>query len=238
MVTDSALFMQYDRTDTLYLHADTLTFSSDTSGNFKNIQAFYRVSFFRYELQGKCDSLFYSTSDSLIRLFGDPVLWNEQNQLTARLIRIHYNGIEADRLEMDDNAMIISKETPIYFNQIFGKKMTGFIAMNQLYKIIVNGNAQTIYFPSDEEGYLGANKAVSSNMVIYLDEGKVKKISFITAPEGLMNRFGDIGKEELFLTGFKWLGEWRPTKPLDVFGKKIVVEEGIEILPKSQVTPE
>ena len=35
-----------------------------------------------------CDSLIYIESDSAFDFFGEPVLWSEENQLTASQIRV------------------------------------------------------------------------------------------------------------------------------------------------------
>ena len=163
-ITDSAVFIQYDGRDSLFMHSDTLFSSTDSSGKGKLVRAWYHVKFFKYELQGKCDSLSFSSTDSLIKLFGSPVLWNEKNQLTAEFIQIHNSGKNADRIDMKNSAFMISMEDSAKYNQIAGKEMTGYIRNNEIYKIIVDGNAQSIYFPKDGDNFIGANKSLSSNM--------------------------------------------------------------------------
>lgn len=216
-VTDSAMFMQYEDGDTIFLHADTLFSMTDSSGEYRLLKAYNKVKFYRWEMQGKCDSLVYSTADSLIKLYHNPVLWNDANQLTADFIQIHIKNNAADRIYMDNTAFIISKETSVYFNQIYGKNMVGYIADNTLYKIYVNGNAQTVYFPVDGEEFIGINNAESSNMVIYFDEGRIKRINFISAPEGVLNPMDKISKELLYLKGFNWLESHRPKNKHDIF---------------------
>lgn len=216
-ITDSALLIQYENYDSMYVHADTLFSMSDTSGNYRILKAYHHVRFYKYEIQGKCDSLSYSSSDSLIRLFSDPILWNEQNQLTADEIKIHIKNNKANRIYMDQSAFIISQEDSIHFNQIFGKKMVGFINNNSLYKINVEGNATTIYFPKEEEDLIGANKTESSNLNIILFDGQIKKIIPITNPEGFMKPLKDTKKEEIFLKGFAWYQKLRPKSVSDLF---------------------
>ncbi|MEK6614792.1 MAG: OstA-like protein, partial [Bacteroidota bacterium] len=92
-ITGHALLKQYFDTDTLFLHADTLRAVNehpinsknerDTSVTWKSLYAFNKVKFFRSDIQGKCDSLVYSGKDSVMRLYKDPVLLSEENQLTA-----------------------------------------------------------------------------------------------------------------------------------------------------------
>lgn len=217
-MTDSAVFIQFQDNDSLYLHADTLFLTNDTLGN-KLIKAYSAVKFFRYEMQGKCDSLVYSESDSLIKMFKRPIIWNEQNQITAEFIQVHNNDGKADRIDIQNSAFIITKQDTAKFNQIYGKKMTGYIHDSELRKIDVDGNAQTIYFPKDGEDYIGANKAEASSMTIHLHEGAVKKIVWYNSPEGVMNPLDQIPREELFLKGFQWLEKERPMNKWGIFLK-------------------
>ncbi len=64
MVTDSALMIQIDGTDTMYVHADTLRSmqSTDSTGTGRVIKAYYKVKIYRPDLQVMCDSLIYIES--------------------------------------------------------------------------------------------------------------------------------------------------------------------------------
>ena len=44
-------------------------------------------------MRGKCDSLVYSYADSTIRLYNDPILWSDENQLTADSIWIQLKSL-------------------------------------------------------------------------------------------------------------------------------------------------
>ncbi len=63
---------------------------------------------------------------------------------------------------MINDAFIISREDSGKFNQITGRSMTGYIRNNELTRIDVNGNAQTIYYAKDGKTFIGVNKAQSS----------------------------------------------------------------------------
>ncbi|MCD8138035.1 MAG: hypothetical protein LUH01_19610, partial [Parabacteroides gordonii] len=78
--TDSARFMEYSQGDTLYLHADTLEMATLDS-TAREIKAFHGVRFYRIDMQGVCDSMQFNTRDSVLYMYDNPVLWNEQYQL-------------------------------------------------------------------------------------------------------------------------------------------------------------
>lgn len=218
LLTDSAVFMQIsDDKDTLYVHADTLRSVMDTSGLHKIIKAYYKVKIYEKDLQGKCDSLAYSFADSVIRLYREPVLWSADNQLTADYIEIQTRNNNVDKIVMENTAFIISREDSVRFNQIKGKKMTGYFSNNELYKINVDGNGQTIYFARDKNVIVGVNKAESSSLIIYLQDRKIRKINFITKPEGTLYPPFTLKRDELMLKDFQWYEEYRPLNKHDIF---------------------
>lgn len=215
--SDSAVFIQYEGRDSLFLHADTLWYSTIQPGDAKELRAYHQVKFFRSDLQGMCDSLIYSSFDSSIRMFTEPVLWNEQNQLTAEDIQILFRDKKADQILLNQAAFIIAMQDTLHFNQISGKNMQGFIRNNKLHQILVDGNAQTIYFPMDEEDMVGVNKAESSNLKIWLEEGKIAKLSFINAPAGKTLPLEKSNSSEEKLKGFQWLDSFRPKNKFQIF---------------------
>lgn len=217
LITDSAHFMFYSDKDTLFMHADTLKMIPDTIPDEKLILAYYKVKFFREDLQGKCDSLAYYSKDSVIQLYHQPVIWSENNQMTSDFIKIISTDKESQQVEMKQQAFIIAMEDSARFNQIKGRNMTGYIRGKDLYKIDVDGNGQSVYYARDDKGIIGLNKAVSSNIQIKLKESKVTRITFITDPDGKLLPLTDINEEDKELPGFIWLDDIRPKSVKDIF---------------------
>lgn len=206
-------------TDTLAIQpAATDTLAVKPPKDARLVLAYYKVRFFRDDMQGKCDSLAYWSKDSTIQLFTEPVIWSNGNQMLANYIEMINRSKGLDEVRMKEDAFIISMENDsVRFNQIKGKNMTGFIRDNKLQKIDVNGNGQSNYYAKNEEGIIGLNKAESSNITIYMNEGKVKKIAFIKSPEGELKPMADIEEGDKLLPGFKWLDELRPKNKEDIF---------------------
>lgn len=216
LVTDSALFIQFSETDTLYLHADTLTSATDSLQN-RLLRAFHNVRMYRSDFQAVCDSLAYSFSDSVIRMYHKPIIWSDENQLTAEYIQIMTRDRKLDRMELNRSSFIISQEDSVRFNQIKGKDMTGFFREGQLYLIRVTGNGESIYYARDEAGIIGVNKAVCSNIEIRVEKGKVRKIRFLNSPEGTFTPPFQVRPEEMILKGFQWAEKLRPVDKNDLF---------------------
>lgn len=227
VVTGKALLKQYYGSDTLFLHADTLRSVDehprknkkevDTSITYRTFYAYRNVKFYRTDIQGKCDSLVYTGRDSLMRLFKSPVLWSEENQLTAEKVELKTSGGEIMKMFLKNSALIVSKEDSVKYNQIKGKEMTGYFSDNKLYKILVEGNGQTIYFAKDRDKLIGVNKTECSNLIIFVKENKVDKITFLKKPDATLFPMTDFSPKEFLLKGFVWREKERPQELADIF---------------------
>ena len=235
ILTDSAAMQKEMNGDTLFLHGDTLRSYIDTVIKKRILYAYYKVKFFKKDFQGAADSLIYSEIDSTIRLFGKPILWNEVNQLTADTVYIQMANNEIEKLFLNKAAFIVSQEDSLHFNQLKGKKITGYFYKSELKKIDIRGNGESIYFAADNDSaYIGVNKAVCTDMLIYLDSNKVQSITFIAQPVATLYPVNEIPWQELQLKGFKWFGEKRPKRKEDIFYWK---EEPIKPIKSKRNTP-
>lgn len=220
-VTDSAIAITYDNHDSLFIHADTMWLNFDKDRKAKVMRAYYGVRFYRKKLQGKCDSLSYDMKDSIIRLYDKPVLWSGKNQLTADSIAIAVSGNRADSLMMYNTAFIVSKDTTDTFNQIRGKNMVAYFVKNELAKINVNGNAQTVYYVREEDGFLiGIDLAESSTMTVRIKNSEIQTISYQSSVDEDMFPDGELTENETRLKDFSWQKELRPENKMDIFRRE------------------
>ena len=218
LLTDSAVMIQDMGADSLFLHSDTLLSIVDTVIDRRILFAFHHAKFFKPDMRGKCDSLVYSYADSTIRLYRDPILWSDENQLTADSIWIQNRNSRIDKLYMKENSMIISEQDSAMFNQIKGRFMTGFFKEQKLNRVFVEGNGETIYF-AGEDGTKpdNVNKAKASNLIIKIEKNKVKDITFLTQPDATLWPINLVKLSEMKLEGFNWRIEDRPEKVEDIF---------------------
>lgn len=215
-ITEDVLYIMTGEKDSLFLHSDTLISSREDVKNSRRIQAFPHVQFYRTDIQGRCDSLDYLVIDSLIRLFHGPVIWQDNNQLTADTLDIRLGQKGIDRMEMRSGGFMITREDSTMYNQIKGKKIIGFFKSDQLQHVEVTGNGESLFYPKDGTQVIGQNKALSSNIRISFISGKIDRIAFITDPDSKLTPLKDLGVKDLYLEGFKWLDEKRPKTRQDI----------------------
>lgn len=218
-LSDSAMMIQIDGMDSLYIHADTLRSISDTASvtDGKILLAYKHVKIFRSDLQGMCDSLAFIEDDSMFHLFGSPVLWAEENQLTASKIELQTKNDQMYRLYMRNTSLLISMEDTTKFNQIRGKLMVGHFKDNDLVRLDVTGNGQTLYYAEDKGVLIGVNRSECTNLIIYLVENRVSRVNYLVQPAGTYYPLDLLPPEQSKLDGFGWYDIWRPKKYADIF---------------------
>jgi len=219
MITDSALMIQVDGLDTMYVHADTLQSlqNPDIEEQSRILRAYYQVKIYRADMQVMCDSLVYMEADSAFDFYGEPVLWSEENQLTADHIKVYMADQKLNRMELSGVAFVASQKDSASFDQMRGKEMTGYFIDNKLVKILVKGNGQTIYYATDEDVIVGANKTVCTDLIIHLKNNKISKVVYTSQPDGIYYPLSMFPDAESRLSDFKWLEQWRPRSWEDVF---------------------
>lgn len=246
-VTDSALLVEWsDSTMYTFMHADTLftehipyqqmqliakdsvlvdsvwilpapdTLWIDTT--YLQIQAYYNVRIFREDMQAVCDSAHYNGRDSIATLCGDPVCWNEHNQVSADTVTIYIKNGSVDYLHGMGNAIAIKQESATEYNQLAGKEMFAYVRNNDVYRVDVQGNAETVFYPQEEDGtYMGVNRTQSSFVKLYLENRQIERILFTSATTGVMIPTDQATDEDKYLVTFFWADQERPRKPGDVY---------------------
>ena len=215
-LTKEAVLIQIIENDSLFLHADTLKLNTDSANN-RVIFAYYNVKFFKSNMQGMCDSMYFSQKDSVLQFHGEPVLWSGENQITGNYMEIYMKNDVMDRMEIIGNSFLGSIVDTNQFNQVKGKHMTGYFNKNELDLIDVMGNGQTVYYLKDDNDMIGVNLSICSNMKIYVKDRRPFIIKNLVKPDATLYPTEQAPKDQLVLENFKWLDKYRPKKKSDIF---------------------
>ncbi len=204
--------------DTLWLRADTIISQRDSlKDTVRTLYAYHKVRMYKSNFQSVCDSLVYSERDSIFKLFRSPVIWSDTTQMSADTIRMLLKDKKIDRAYLRQNAFIVNSKDLIFFNQIKGRYCTAFFEQDSLRRVRVEGNAESLYYATDDaDAYIGVNKSVSSEMWIYMGQGKIESIKFLTQPQATMTPMRQANHEALKLKGYKWIIDRRPKSLKDL----------------------
>ncbi len=217
-MTDKAEARMIDNMDTLYLHADTLKMLFDSTQTAKLLTAYYHCFFYRDDIQGYADSLVYDAVDSVIYLHRNPVLWSDENQLKADTITLFLKNNKFDEIHLNNLAFISNELEFQRYNQIKGKRMIGYFENNNLYKIDVLGNAESLYFIEEEnKSLIGVNKTESAFMTLLLADNTFTNITVTGKPKAKMSPWELMKEEDKKLLNFVWLIHLRPLNRNDIF---------------------
>lgn len=236
LMARSPLLIEHSERDTLWLHGDTLMTQQDSI--YKSIKAFHGVRFFRNDFQGLCDSLYYTTRDSILSFYQDPVLWSEKQQITGEFIQMHTKNNKPEMLHIQRAAMLISQEGDSLYDQSSGKDLKAYFDSSQVVKVEIRGNAETVYLPRDKDDeIMGLNRLEGSSLDLYRHDEKVKKVVVWPEPKGKFYPLNLLDPEARFLQNFVWYAEARPLSPEDIFRVYKMKKVDTKKMEAAKVTP-
>jgi lipopolysaccharide export system protein LptA len=231
-VFGNALVRRYFEKDTLFMAADTLISHDSESDSIKYLLAYHGVRLVKSDLSGKADSLFYNYSDSSIQLFNDPVMWNQKSQISADSMVFFIANEKLDRVYMKDKAFTIMTDTLLNFNQMKGRKMTGFFQDGQIQRLFIEGNGESLYFALEADTLTqGVNRILSATIELTFEDGYIKRSNFGIRPDGKFVPVQKLDEKTGKLEGFRWRIEDRPgRKDIDQWRKIVEIDPGLKNL--------
>ena len=99
--------------------------SKPDSNSNRFVEAYYNVKIFSDSLQAVGDSLFYSFEDSAFRLFKNPIVWAQENQITGDTIYLFTSNKKPKRMYVFENALAVNKVDKFY-NQVKGNTLNSY----------------------------------------------------------------------------------------------------------------
>ena len=96
--------------------------------------------------------------------------------------------------------------------------MVGWFIENDLRKLRVEGNSETVYFLWEEDQTpVGMTRISAKDMLIYMKDNQLETITYEEEPKAKLYPPDQIPPAELKLNGFLWLMDKRPLKKEDIF---------------------
>lgn len=197
---------------------------------YRLVKGYRRVKIFRNDFQAVCDSLVAVSTDSMILLYIDPVLWNQDNQITSDVMKIYTENSKLQKAEFVGRPVMSSEIDTMTYNQVTGKLITAYFRNNKIYRNDVDGNVQTIYYMQEDDSPepVGLVSIQSGAATYYIDNNTVEGITYRNQPVFSIFPMDKIPETQaLFLEDFKWEGHRRPALR-EVFDRTIRPSERAE----------
>ena len=204
------MIVQLVEEDTLYIVADTLI-RNKPSDSLSYLQAILDVKMYKSDLQAVCDSLYYSDQDSLFSLYKNPITWSDTTQFKGDTIDILLKNDKVSEIIATKKAFITSENVGQYYDQIKGRLVHSYLEDDELTRMDVKGNAESIFFFKDEDdAYIGPRMHLCSSMTFFFAEGDLDSINTHTEPESVFTPMEQATEADLKLSDFKWHSSLRP----------------------------
>ncbi|MEY3433337.1 MAG: hypothetical protein RL131_1273 [Bacteroidota bacterium] len=206
--------------DSLFVAADTLysaylgfdsTGQTNPADTFRFFRAYHHVKIFSDSLQGKCDSLYYSSMDSVFRFFKEPVMWAQESQISGDTIYLFTKNRKADKVQINENAFSVNKSAEGLYNQLRGNSMSGQFINGEIDFLRSKGNSESLYYLQEEDSsYMGMNYSQADAIVMKFIGKEIKRVSWINGVTGTTYPMKQIPSDKKELRNFKWLDAIRP----------------------------
>jgi lipopolysaccharide export system protein LptA len=219
--TDKAVATDFSQGDSLFIHADTLqlyTFHVNTDSVYREARAYHKVRFYRTDVQGVCDSLVFSSKDSCLTLYQDPILWNGKQQLLGEKIMIYMNDSTIEWAHIQNQTLSVEQLDSLNYNQVSGKDMKAYFEGGEMKQVDVDGSVRLVYFPMEKDStLLGMNCSETSKLSMFLENRKLKKLAMSPKSNGTLYPMTQIPPAKMKLDNFAWFDYVRPLNKADIF---------------------
>lgn len=204
--------------DSLHVPTDSLSLAPKDSTKISFIYGIRNVKVFRNDMQVACDSLAYTDLDSLIRLYENPIVWNEiKRQYSADSITVIVKNRSIDRASLMSNAFIIVQEDTLSYDQIRGTEMMAYFdSTGALRRFDSMGGASGVFYIEENGSLATVNKFESKMLTATLKDGNIQDLNYFDAVKTDAYPVVQMKKDEKILKGFDWQPDKRPKGPEDI----------------------
>ena len=177
-----------------------------------------RVRLFRRDMQMSGDSLIYTDLDSLVRLYQDPIFFNEGNrQYTSDSIYMVIRDRKMQRAHLLSNAFITIEEAPKAYDQIRGTEVVAYFdSTSALTRFDALGGAATLFYLEENDALATVNKVETKMIYATFKDSNIERIYYYDNPKNDGYPTVQMSEDDKTLKGFRWEPEKRPKSPEDI----------------------
>lgn len=233
--TDSAVVEDFSQKDTLYVHGDTIkmfSYNLETDSVYREIHAYNKVRAYRNDLQAVCDSLVYSSLDSCMTMYKDPIVWNMGRQVLGEVIHAYMADSTMRYADVIGQALSVERMDSLHYNQIASKEMQVYFEEGKPRQTWAVGNVLAVYYPIDDADstLIGLNYLETDTLKMFLSPNRELEKIWASKSSGTLYPITQIPREKMYLPNFAWFDYIRPVDKNDIFlwrgkGKDAVLKE-------------
>ena len=198
--------------------ADSIALAKTDSTAIGFARAVKNVKLYKSDMQMACDSLEYSDLDSLVRLYIDPLVWNEgKRQYSADSIAMLIKNRSFDRASLMSQAFIAVQEDTASYDQIKATDMMAYFdTSGALKRFDAMGSVAGVFYIEENKSLATVNKFESKMLTANFKDGSINDLNYFEEVKSDAYPVVQMKKDERFLKDYKWLPDKRPKSPSDV----------------------
>ncbi len=187
------------------------------------LKALRRVRLFREDIQIVADSLEYTDLDSLVRLYRDPIIWNEvTQQFRSDSIFAVVKNQSMEKASLMSNAFVIIEEAPNCYDQIRSTEMLAYFdGQGGLRRFDALGEANAIFYMKEDSTFATVNMSEAKMLYALFSEGTIEDVYYFESAKTNAYPLAQLSSEDRVLKGFEWQPDKRPASPQDVTTAKV-----------------
>ena len=225
--TGRAYVMDYSEEDTLYMSAEIMEGikrnlppppGATDSLEVKYTKGYHDVRLYRKDIQAIGDSVHYFSLDSLIKLFGSPILWNDSTQLKGDTIYAHLANDTIDHAFAWLNASSVRWLDSVKQDRVKADTIQAYFREGTLDHAFYRSNVESRYYLIQEKTkhYYALAQVKNPQMDVYITDDKLDHILWHGKAEGTIHPIQDLTDALRQMSGAEWHGDNRPLSPEDV----------------------
>ena len=173
---------------------------------------------FKSDLQIICDSLEYTDLDSLIRLYKNPVVWNDaKRQYAADSLFARTRAGNLDKASLMSNAFVVVREDSLCYDQIRSTEMMAYFdSVGVIKRFDALGDADAIFYIQEDSTYATINLSKSKILSALFKEGEIDQVYYFDQAKSDAYPVAQIKDDQRKLKGFNWQPSNRPAGKEDI----------------------
>lgn len=211
--------------DSLQAPLDSLAADRDTrdTTQLRFLKGYRNVKIYRTDIQARADSIYFSQLDTLLRMFEDPVIWNDnRHQISGEEVVMQMKDNSFDRANIHGNAMIISQEDTVHFDQIKSTEMLGYFNTdNTLRRFDALGGVNAMFYMEEDSVITILNSKQAQFMMVTLKDGVAEKLKYYESVNSDAYPVYNLPMDKQRLKGFKWRFDEQPKSRFDITRHKL-----------------
>lgn len=206
--------------DTLFMHADTFklfTFYPQTDSVYRIVRGYYHARMFRSDVQAVCDSLQFNSREHVLSMYGNPIVWSDNQQLLGEEIHAYFNDSTIDSAHVVRQCLLVQQVDSVHFDQIASRRMMTYFKDKAMDWSKAVGNVETVYYPFDDDSLMiGLNRMETTEMHLFMKDKKMNRI-WASASQGTLYPLALAPDAMHSLDNFAWFDYIRPRDKNDLF---------------------